>query len=95
MRNPFTRSSPAPAPGPAPDPAPAPAPAPQRQVAPVLYTAVSNHTWNNLPVGAGQPGDEATFKTAAEAIAWLRALRCGGTVVILGERIVAEIPPGD
>ena len=44
------------------------------------FRAVSNLAYGGLPVALGRPGDEESFETQAEAAAWLRSLRCGGSI---------------
>jgi hypothetical protein len=69
-------------------------PKPESPKPEIYYHATSNQTWDNLPVAAGRPGDTRTFRTAEEAIAWLKSLRCGGSVSD-GDRVVREVLPGE
>jgi len=57
------------------------------------FTAISNFTWDGLPVAQGRPGDEQTFDSHEAAREWLKQKRCGGSISD-GDRVVEEIPPG-
>jgi hypothetical protein len=63
------------------------------------FNAVSNLAYGGYPVDARHRPDEQSFPTQAEAAAWLKGLRCGGSVstwdpAVRDFRVVEEVPAG-
>ena len=61
------------------------------------FTAVSNLAYGGLPASVGRPNEEEYFSTREEARAWLKQLRCGGSISTHDGkdfRVVEEVLPG-